>query len=258
MKQEDMDRATDIEVRDLESDGTRGKAEIATAFLLVIGVGRGCAEKVPDPEVGTRVLTHASAAKLRVGSHDLGALNAGTVLTVEKVRGAVALAPDGLAAGVGPALRGRPLFRGGRRVHRGDRARPPQCRRLHRPRGRPAHPGAGRGGHRRLRRGDRARSGPRRGLQQPGRRPARGGRGRSRDRRLQRGDAPGPSGVDRPRELRGGPGAEGGTRPALADYTAAIELHRDVAGLLADTQGGRSAGASSRSSICAAGPTSGV
>ncbi len=66
----------------------RGNARIVTAFFLIFGVVSGVRGVGAEPGIGTRVLTHTSAAKLRVGSHDLGALNAGTVLTVEKVRGA--------------------------------------------------------------------------------------------------------------------------------------------------------------------------
>jgi len=60
----------------------------ATVILLTFGGVSGASGGAEVPGVGTRVLTHTSAAKLRVGSHDLGALNAGTILTVEKVQGA--------------------------------------------------------------------------------------------------------------------------------------------------------------------------
>ena len=66
----------------------RENVRIVKAFVLTFVLVSGARGGEANAGIGTRVLTHTSAAKLRVGSHDLGALNAGTVLTVEKVRGA--------------------------------------------------------------------------------------------------------------------------------------------------------------------------
>jgi len=60
---------------------------LATIPLLawsITSTGRG---GEADPRIGTRVMTVAAAVQLRVGSHDLGALNVGSVLTVEQVHG---------------------------------------------------------------------------------------------------------------------------------------------------------------------------
>ena len=213
-----------------------------TAFLLAIGVVSGVRGGEADPGIGTRVLTCTSAAKLRVGSHDLGALNAGTVLTVEKVRGAWLWIRTGSRQGwilrseVVPCSEAIAVFTAA--IGRD-------------PRNVDAYIGRGVARHvHGQAEGAIADFGAAIALD-PDRDDLYNNRGVV---LLEAGEVDraiadfseairrAPRGSIAPGNRAAALAQKGELDRALADYTAAIELHRDVAGLLADTQGGQERG----------------
>ncbi len=214
----------------------------ATVILLTFGVVSGVRGGEAEPGVGTRVLTHTSAAKLRVGSHDLGTLNAGTILTVEKVRGAWLWIRTGSRQGwilrseVVPCSEAVAVFTAalGRDPRDVDAL-------IGRGVARHAHGQAD---------GAIADFKAAIGLD-PNRDDVYNNRGVV---LLEAGEVDraiadfseamrrAPRGSIAPGNRAAALAQKGELDRALADYTAAIELHRDVAGLLADTQGGQERG----------------